>query len=128
MYYELFLKLIKFGIVGVSGLCVDMGLTYLLKEKLGANKYVSSSIGFACALTTNFILNRIWTFGLIGGADFWVQYLKFWGVGIVGLGFTNLILYICTERLDIKFYTSKMIAIVIVFFWNFAGNMLFTFK
>ncbi len=125
--YDLILKFIKFGLVGVSGLCVDLGLTYLFKEIVGTNKYVASSIGFASALTTNFLLNRYWTFGIAGGSDFWVQYLKFWGVGIVGMGLTNFILYYCNEKLNIKFYYSKLIAIGIVFFWNFAGNLLFTF-
>jgi putative flippase GtrA len=125
--YELIQKFIKFGLVGVTGLSVDMSLTYFFKEFIGTNKYVASSIGFAVALTTNFLLNRFWTFGIAGGGDFWLQYLKFWAVGIIGMGLTNILIYYCNERLGIKFYYSKLIAIGIVFFWNFVGNLLFTF-
>ena len=40
------IKFIKFLIVGVSGLIIDFGLTYLCKEKIKLNKYLSNSIGF----------------------------------------------------------------------------------
>ena len=56
------LKFIKFGVVGFSGVFVDFGITYLCKEKIKINKYVSNAIGFICAATSNYILNRIWTF------------------------------------------------------------------
>ena len=55
-------EFIKFCVVGGSGVGVDFGITYLLKEKARINKYIANSAGFVCAATTNYILNRIWTF------------------------------------------------------------------
>ena len=55
-------QFLKFCIVGGSGVFVDFGITYLCKEWLRLNKYVANSLGFLCASTTNYILNRIWTF------------------------------------------------------------------
>lgn len=52
----------KFCVVGGSGVFVDFGVTYLCKEWLKLNKYVANSLGFLCASTSNYILNRIWTF------------------------------------------------------------------
>ena len=52
----------KFCVVGGSGVFVDFGITYLCKEWLKLNKYVANSLGFLCASTSNYILNRIWTF------------------------------------------------------------------
>ena len=52
----------KFCVVGGSGVFVDFGVTYLCKERLKLNKYVANSLGFLCASTSNYILNRIWTF------------------------------------------------------------------
>ena len=34
-------KFIKFGVVGCSGMIIDVGTTYLCKEKLRLNKYLS---------------------------------------------------------------------------------------
>ena len=53
-------EFIKFCVVGGSGVGVDFGITYLLKEKARINKYIANSAGFVCAATTNYILNRIW--------------------------------------------------------------------
>ena len=55
-------KFLKFGVVGFSGVFVDFGITYLGKEKLSIPKYLANAIGFITAATTNYYLNRIWTF------------------------------------------------------------------
>ena len=55
-------QFLKFCAVGGSGVFVDFGITYACKEWLRLNKYVANSLGFLCAATTNYILNRIWTF------------------------------------------------------------------
>lgn len=56
------LKFIKFGVVGLSGMVVDFGITYLFKERLKIHKYVANSLGFIVATGTNYSLNRLWTF------------------------------------------------------------------
>ena len=38
---------------------VDFGMTWLCKEKLRWNKYLSNSIGFVLAATNNYIWNRL---------------------------------------------------------------------
>ena len=55
-------QFLKFCVVGGSGLFVDFGITYLCKEWLRLNKYAANSLGFLCASTTNYVLNRLWTF------------------------------------------------------------------
>lgn len=55
-------QFIKFCVVGGSGVFVDFGVTYLCKEWLRLNKYLANSLGFLCASTSNYVLNRIWTF------------------------------------------------------------------
>ena len=59
---ELFNKFIKFGVVGASGVIVDFGFTFLGKEIIKIPKYVANAIGFTIAASTNYLLNRIWTF------------------------------------------------------------------
>ena len=79
------LKFLKFGVVGFSGVFVDFGITYLFKEIIKINKYVSNAIGFICAATSNYILNRIWTFES-ENADVATEYGKFMLVSVIGLG------------------------------------------
>ncbi len=122
----LILKFIKFGIVGFSGMIVDFGVTYLLKEKAGLNKFLSNSAGFVLAATNNYIWNRLWTFHSTS-QDIPVEYLSFFTISLIGLGINNLTIYILADRLKWNFYVSKIFATAIVMLWNFSMNLLFTF-
>lgn len=123
---ELFIKFIKFGIVGASGVGVDFGITWLCKEKLRLNKYVANSTGFLCAVVSNYLLNRMWTFRSQDPAVA-MQFSKFLLASLVGLAINNSIIFLLNERLGVKFYTSKLIATGVVTLWNFWANYTFTF-
>ena len=77
----LFYKFLKFGTVGLSGMVVDFGITFLFKEKFNFNKYFSNSCGFFAAASSNFILNRFWTFQSADPAVAF-QYVKFLSLSI----------------------------------------------
>lgn len=124
---DFLLKFIKFGVVGVSGVVVDFGTTWLLKEILKINRYIANSTGFMCAVVSNYILNRIWTFHSHDTAVA-VQFSKFLGVALIGLAMNNAIIFYLNERKKVPFYVSKAIATGIVMLWNFGANYLFTFK
>lgn len=119
-------KFLKFGIVGFSGVFVDFGFTFLCKEILKWNKYVSNAIGFTCAATSNYILNRIWTFGSENDKVM-SEYVQFMLVSLIGLGINSLVLYLLNDKLKWNFYISKIFAIGAATLWNFIGNLLFTF-
>ena len=120
------LKLVKFCLVGFSGTILDFSLTGLLKEKLQFNKYVANSCGFVTAASSNFFLNRIWTFGSYN-ERIHQEYLSFFLISLIGLGLNNLMLWVFHNKLTLNFYLSKFCAILIVTAWNFVMNYLFTF-
>lgn len=119
-------KFLKFGVVGFSGIFVDFGVTYVLKEKLRIHKYLANSAGFVMATISNYLFNRYWTFNNGQGAQFY-QFGKFFGIAVIGLVLNNLLIYLFNDKLKINFYVSKAFAIVIVSVWNFFGNYLYTF-
>lgn len=123
----LIFKFLKFGVVGFSGMIIDFGATYLCKELLKLNKYLSNGIGFILAATSNYILNRIWTFES-HNEQIGTQYFQFMIVSTLGLCINSLVLYLLSEKLKWNFYFSKLIAIGITTIWNFFANLLFTFK
>ncbi len=127
MNNELIWKFLKFGVVGGSGVIVDFGITWLLKEKMRLNAYVANSTGFICAVISNFVLNRIWTFQN-HDPHVALQFGKFSAVAVVGLALNNGIIYLMTERFKSNFYFAKLVATGIVMLWNFWANITFTFK
>ena len=141
---EFFLKFIKFCAVGGSGVFVDFGITYFCKEILKINKYLSNSTGFICAATSNYILNRIWTFSS-DNPHIAEQYLRFVAISLAGLALNNIVIWLLNDKLHvdfsrivkrpfsariterINFYCSKLLAIAVVTVWNFFMNYYFTF-
>lgn len=119
-------QLIKFCVVGGSGVFVDFGVTYLCKEWLRMNKYVANSLGFLCAATTNYVLNRVWTFQN-NDPDIAGQYLRFLGIALIGLGINTLTIWLLHRLLRMNFYAAKLIATGVVTFWNFFMNYFFNF-
>jgi len=124
--WDIFWKFLKFGVVGFSGLFVDFGFTYLCKEIFKIPKYISNAIGFILAASSNYVLNRIWTFHSTN-PEVMLEYSKFILISIIGLGINTLVLYILVNKYKKHFYLSKLFAIAVVTLWNFIANLLFTF-
>jgi putative flippase GtrA len=122
----MFLQFIKFCVVGGTGVVVDFGITFLFKEKLKLNKYIANSLGFMAAASTNYLLNRWWTFRS-HDPDVAQQYVQFVGISAIGLILNNIIIYLLNDKARLNFYLSKLIAIGLVTLWNFFMNYYFTF-
>ena len=120
------LKFIKFGVVGFSGLFVDYGFTFLCKEVLKINKFISNSIGFILAASSNYYLNRIWTFKS-ENPNIAEEYTTFIIISLIGLIINNLVLWQILKRFKINFYFAKAFAIAVVIIWNFFANAFITF-
>ena len=120
-------KFLKFGLVGLSGLFVDFGFTYLFKEKVKIQKYLANAIGFMMAASSNYLFNRIWTFQS-SNPDIAVEYSEFIIISIIGLGINTLILWLIVSRYKLNFYLSKVFAIAVVTIWNFLANNYITFS
>jgi putative flippase GtrA len=119
-------KVLKFGIVGVLGMCVDFCITWMLKEKLKLNKYFANAAGFTVAVLNNFILNYIWTFkdttSRMSGA-----FALFFVIALIGLALNSCLVYSFHKFAKLNFYFSKAGATFFVFFWNFGANYFFNF-
>lgn len=127
MNNELLWKFLKFGVVGFSGVFVDFGITWLCREKIRLNQYLANSTGFLCAVISNYLLNRVWTFESSDPAVV-VQFSKFLLASLIGLALNNGIIYLLNERFRVNFYLAKLVATAVVMLWNFWANYTYTFN
>jgi dolichol-phosphate mannosyltransferase len=121
-------RFLKFGVVGLSGVFVDMTIMYLLGPA-GANWGLSSSklLAGEIAVVNNFIWNDAWTFrdasrSQRGWRKRIRRFLKFNVVCTLGLGLSLVIInlifnYIIPDRL-----VANFVAIGITTMWNFWIN------
>ena len=119
-------KVLRFSVTGVVGAAVDFGFTYLFKEVLKVNKFMSNAIGFPLAATLCFFLNKYWTYESQNPLK-WTEYFTFIVVSLVGLGINSLVLFLLNEKLKWNFYLSKCFSIGVAAVWNFLANLLITF-
>ena len=120
------LKFIKFCIVGFSGVFVDFGITYFFKEVMKFQKYAANAIGFTIAATTNYMLNRTWTFHS-QNPQVVMEFTRFFIIALIGLGINSAIIWLMNGKFKVNFYLSKLVATIIVTGWNFLINAYFTF-
>ena len=124
---KLLYSLGKFGVAGSIGLVVDFCTTLFLKEFLRIDPYLANACGFSLAVINNFYINKYWTFKSRSGVSSY-QFVSFLCVSLLGLFLNTLLLVLFNKYLGLNFYISKLIAIFIVFVWNFIANKKFTFR
>jgi dolichol-phosphate mannosyltransferase len=121
-------KFLRFGIVGFSGVFVDMGVFYLLRTVLGLGLTRSNIISGEVAIISNFLWNDLWTFGNIskhqpGNRQRLKRLLKFNTICLMGLILNTLLVSLLFDVFKMNQYLAKLIAIAAVTLWNFWINM-----
>lgn len=120
-------RFFRFGLVGFSGVFVDLGVFYLLDE-LGLELTRSTMISAEFAIISNFLWNDFWTFGDIsrrqpGKRQRLKRLLKFNLVCLSGLVLQAIIVNLLFNILGINKYVAKIMAIIVVTLWNFWLNL-----
>ena len=123
-------RFLRFGLVGFSGVIVDMGLLYLLSDptRLGWGLTRSKALASEAAILNNFLWNDVWTFGDMAKQQRGLKHklhrlLKFNAVCLIGMVMNIVLLNVQFNYLHINRYIANFIAIGIVTLWNFWVNM-----
>ena len=125
-------QFLKFAVVGTIGAAVDFSILIALKELFHVNLYVANTVSFTAAVLSNYLWNSFWTFG-DQPKQHGRQLVQFVIVSIIGLFINQAILYLFNDLLGLHVFrfgymVAKAIATIVVLFWNFAANKLWTFR
>jgi membrane-associated phospholipid phosphatase/putative flippase GtrA len=71
------LRLVRFGLIGLSGFCVDLSTYTVLLAKVGALPEVARVCAYGAAATSNWFFNRMFTFADRPRASHFVQWNKY---------------------------------------------------
>ncbi|WP_337885693.1 glycosyltransferase [Fischerella thermalis] len=123
-------RFVRFGLVGLSGVFVDMAVLYLLSDPttLGLPLTRSKIIAGEIAIFNNFLWNDAWTFADVAmQQNSWRQrckrFLKFNIICLAGLVLNVLVLNLVFNFLIRNRYVANLIAIAIATVWNFWVNL-----
>lgn len=148
-------RFVKFLVVGTIGFAIDFGTLAFLVEIIGVPQFVAentvlsetvglvmaNTVSFTLAVLSNFTLNRYWTYPESRSKRKRVQLPQFTVVSVMGLLINNTILALTTPlfalllanlkfvKIAIEAYIpAKILATVVVLFWNFFVNRYWTYS
>lgn len=124
--FNKFRHLILYGLIGGFSSGLDFLLYTALVELAALNYMIANCISVLVGITVSFLLNRKYNFKVEDKTL--RRFFIFLSVGLGGLLFSNLILYLCIEYMCLSELVSKVISIVPVVLLQFILNKFITFK
>jgi putative flippase GtrA len=118
-------QLAKFCAVGAVGYVINLGV-YTALLHAGLHYLVAATGSFLVAVSSNYLLNRWWTFH-DRRAGVAAQGMRFFAVAVVSLGANLLVLHLLIT-LGLGKLVAQAVAIVLVTPLNFVGNKLWSFR
>ncbi len=118
--------MVLYGTVGAIGTAVDFTILYALVDFVHAPLWVGVFVGFVSAATSNFFLNKHWTYRNKSEKHVY-QYGIFMVISIIGLSLTSFLMWLFTYKLLFWYMTAKVISSAIVLVFNYTSNTLITF-
>ncbi|WP_298523210.1 GtrA family protein [uncultured Methanobrevibacter sp.] len=119
---NIFLQFFRYLFVGGFAFLVDFFLLYFFSDVCGIYYLISAILSFVISLIVNYILSTHWVFNKSQIDNRFVEFNIFALIGIVGLIFTELFLYLFTDIIGLYYLISKIITTAIVMFWNFLAR------
>jgi putative flippase GtrA len=118
----------RYGIVGGAAFVVDFATLVVLTDAVGLNYLASAAIAFTLGLATNYALSIRWVFASRSLESRTAEFTVFAVVGVLGLGLTEVVLFTGTNLAGLDYRLSKILAVALVFFWNFAARKALLFR
>jgi putative flippase GtrA len=137
-------RFIRFIFVGAIGAVVDFGIMNLLSKLFNFPLILAGTISFICAIISNFLFNRVWTYPDSRSRPITRQLTMFFIVNVAGLAIRLPILHFLeppmqslSERLTVNVPNiaevigknlTLGVAVSVVLLWNFFVNRYWTYN
>lgn len=121
-----FIQFFRYIFVGGVAFLADGGSLFLITT-IGVNYLISAIFAFIIGLACNYGLSKLLVFenSSVNGK---IEFLVYGIIGVIGLGFTEIIMYVLTEIAGLYFMVSKVIAAIIVLIWNFVARKITLYR
>ena len=114
-------QIVKFGFTGGISFIVDYSVLVFLTEILGLNYLVSNCLSFIISVIVNYILSMKFVFKSVNNNKVF-DFIIFVVLSVIGLGLNSLIMFICTDYIEIHYMISKIGATGVVMVFNFVSR------
>lgn len=119
---SLVVQFAKFGVAGFFSFLIDYGLLIYLTEATNLEYFASSAISYTVSVLFNYILSLKFVFDVRNRRNRLWELMIFLILGAVGLGLTQMIMWVCVERLQLFYALAKIVSTLIVSTYNFISR------
>jgi dolichol-phosphate mannosyltransferase len=120
------LTLVRFLVVGASGVVVNSATLFVLYQVLGMPLLWASAMSVELAIANNFVWNDRWTFHLRGSPM--ARFVKFNVVSLGGLALTAGTLWVLVQQADVNYLLANLAGMSLAAVCNFAASVLWTWR
>ena len=120
-----FRQFFKYLVCGGMATLSDLIVLFVLSNIFHVNHLIAAAFGFLIGVITNYSLNVALVFESKGKVK--KEFSLFAIIGIGGLLWTELILWLLVNNIGINLMIAKIIAVILVLNWNFFMRKKFVF-
>lgn len=118
-------SLLRYALIGASGVLLDYLLFLLLYNVVGLHEQLANAISTTAGITNNFVLNALFNFRKRDRVL--VRFLRFYAVGVAGIGLTNVALQVFSAWLRIDPNLVKAASLPVVLLFQYTINKKWSF-
>lgn len=118
------LRLVRFGIVGLGGVVVNLVIVQLLFGQLHWAEFSASAIASELAVVSNFFWNNRWTFGQRTVSP--ARFARFNLTSLGGILITSIIFTVLVKWLSVYYLLAQLVGIGAATSWNFVASVFWT--
>lgn len=113
------IQFVRYFGVALVGYAFDFGTLIFMHEILHLYYLLAAASGFIVGLTVLYFLSNRYVFGESKIKSKSAEFGIFTLIGVVGLVILALLMWIFTDKFQVNYIISKIIATVFVYAWNF---------
>lgn len=126
---NLSVQVFRYLVSGGTAFLVDAGLLALLTELFGRESLlVWVALAFTAGLAVTYLFSIFWVFDKRRLKSRGAEIGVFVAIGVIGLGLTELLMWLLADKAGIHYLVSKIITTALVFVWNFAAKKTILFS
>ncbi|MDR2780827.1 MAG: GtrA family protein [Synergistaceae bacterium] len=121
------LQLFRTAAAGVLSFILDAWILYVMVEKTGVHYLLAAPISFTASFLFNFYIVREFVFPK-SKKTLAAELLSYFGMALIGLGLTELCMFVFIEYLGVYLLLSKFLSAIVVMVWSFAARKYWIYR
>lgn len=119
---NIFIQMFRYVFVGGTAFIVDLFFLYFFSDICGVYYLISGILSFIISVLVNYWMSTKWVFNQDNIDNKVLEFNLFLVISIIGLIFTEILLWVFTDLFGLYYLISKIIAAILVMFWNFIAR------